>query len=402
MWAGTAVALSGSKGAPITMKHHLLLAAALAASAGATAQAQTCRGACVTASLVGQLRFTASESSDATSAAPVVELRRLRPTLRLAALDGRLLAQVGLNTTPAALEVMDAWAEYALTPALRLRGGQAKVSFTSYRMRPFTELAFVDWALVTRYFGGERQLGFELHDRSAGGPLEFAVGVWNGTTMRAAHGQGVAPVYAEAVENLSDLRAIHTPDSPHPELVGRLLWRGAPGARVRVEAGLNALVDLRPVAAHDLRAAFAPELSVAVGRWRAELTGYLGLSDLVDRPGLGALGGLLAEVQLRAHERVSLAVRYARVDRSDALLGDARDRAARLIGAAPDAQRAAAQRQYADAGAIVREHELTAGVVVRLVGTTVVWQSDVGWLRADRARGARDELRVRTQLQLTF
>ncbi len=380
---------------------HLFLATALAASAGASAQAQTCRGDCVTPSLIAQLRFTASEATDA-AAAPLVELRRLRPTLRLAALDGRLLAQVGLNTTPAALEVMDAWAEYALTPALRLRAGQARVSFTSYRLRPFTELAFVDWALVTRYFGGERQLGFELHNRGAVGPVEFAVGVWNGTTMRAAHDQGVAPVYAEAVENLSDLRTLHTPESPHPEFVGRLLWRAPPGALVRVEAGLNARVDLRPAVAHDLRAACAPELAVGAGPWRAEVTGYLGLSDLVDRPGLGVLGGLLVEVRVRAHERVSLAVRYARVDRSEALVGDARDRAARLVAAATDAQRAAVQRQYAEAGAIAREHELTAGVVVRVVGATVVWQSDLGWLRADRAQGSRDELRGRTQLQLAF
>lgn len=379
-----------------------LLAAALWASAGASAQAQTCRGDCVTPSVVAQLRFTASAASDAT-AAPLVELRRLRPTLRLSALDGRLLAQVGLNTTPAALEVIDAWAEYAVTPALRLRGGQAKVSFTSYRMRPFTELAFVDWALVTRYFGGERQLGFELHNRGgAVAPIEFAAGLWSGATMRAAHGQGVAPVYAEAIENHSDLRAPHPPESPHPELVGRLLWRRPRGARVHVEAGISALVDLRPVAAHDLRAAFAPEVTVDVGPWRVGATGYLGLGDLVERAGLGLLGGALAEVQLRAHERVSVAVRYARVDRSEPLVGDARARAARLVAAAPVAQRVDVRRRYADAGEVVSEHELTAGIVVRLVGATVVWQSDLAWLRVDRREGARDELRGRTQLQLAY
>lgn len=80
----------------------------------------------------------------------------------------------------------------------------------------------IDWALVTRYFGGERQLGLELHNRGGRGAVEFAVGAWGGTTMRAAHGQGVAPVYGEAVENLSDLRALHTPDSSHPELGGRV------------------------------------------------------------------------------------------------------------------------------------------------------------------------------------
>jgi hypothetical protein len=73
------------------------------------------------------LRFTATEALDASSPSPVVELRRVRPSLRLRALEGRLLAMVQLNTSPAALEILDAWAEYAITPTLRLRGGQSKV-----------------------------------------------------------------------------------------------------------------------------------------------------------------------------------------------------------------------------------------------------------------------------------
>lgn len=387
---------------PRPHSNQVAVVALLLASTSATATAQTCESACVTPSLVAQLRLTASEALDGSSPSPALELRRVRPSLRLRALDGRLLALASLNTSPSALEILDAWAEYAITTTLRVRGGQAKVPFTAYRMRSFTELAFVDWALVTRYFGGERQLGFELHNRGASGPVEFSVGAWGGTTMRAAHGQGVASVYGEPVENLSDLRALHAPDSPHPELSGRLALHRARDAGVRIDAGLNAFVDLRPAAAHDLRAAFAPELSLATGALRVDVTAYLGLSDLVERAGVGMLGGLLAEVQVRAHERVTVALRYARTDRSEALRDDARARATRLAAEAGDAQRAAVVRRYAEAGAVLREHELTGGLVVRLVDTTLTWQSDFGWLRTERVDGARDELRGRTQLQVSF
>jgi len=39
---------------------------------------------------------------------------------------------------------------------------------------------------------------------------------------------------------------------------------------------------------------------------------------------------------------------------------------------------------------------------VRLIGSTLAWQSDFGWLRTERDSGTRDELRGRTQLQVVF
>lgn len=332
----------------------------------------------------------------------MLEVRRLRPGLRVSALDGRLTAAVVLNTTPSALELIDLWAEYALTPSLRLRAGQLKQPFTAYRMQSFTELAFVDWALVTRPFGGERQLGVELHDRGSGRATEFSVGLWHGSTARAAHGQGVAAVYAEPVENLSDLRALHPPDAPHPEVTGRFAWRSARGAPVRVALGLSAAVDLRPVEAHDLRASFAPEVAVSAGPMRLEVTGYLGLSDLVESSGVGLLGGALAELQGHVGDRAVVALRYALVRSSEALRGDARARADRLVGAATGDARGALQRRYADAGQARYEEELTVGASVRLLGQWLRAQADFGWTRTARQGSDRDELRGRAQVQAVF
>ena len=372
----------------------------LLASLPAAAQSPPPAG--LTPTLAAQLRFSASEVLDGDAPSPLLEVRRLRVGLRASALAGRLTGAAVLNATPSALELIDAWGEYALTPTLRLRAGQFKQPFTAYRMRSFTELAFVDWAIVTRPFGGERQLGFELHDRGAPRATEFSVGLWGGSTVRAAHGQGVAAVYAEAVENLSDLRALHLPDAPHPEVTGRFAWRSPRAAPVRVDLGLSASADLRPAEARDLRAAVAPEAAVSVGPMRLELTGYLGASDLVEAGGYGLLGGVLAELQGRVGDRAVLAIRYARVQAGDGLRADARARAERLVAAAPSTQHDVVQRRHADAGRVAYEQELTAGASVRLVGAWLSAQADLGWLRAAREAGDRDELRGRAQLQLVY
>jgi len=385
----------------VTVRPLLPAIALLPLLAALPAAAQT-PPAGLTPTLAAQLRFTASEALDQSAPSPQLEVRRLRAGLRGSALAGRLTGAVVVNATPAALELIDAWGEYALTPTLRLRAGQFKQPFTAYRMRSFTELAFVDWAIVTRPFGGERQLGFELHDRGAPRATEFSVGLWGGGTVRAAHGQGVAAVYGEPVDNLSDLRALHVPDAPHPEVTGRFAWRSPRAATVRVELGLSASADLRPVEAHDLRASVAPEAAVAVGPLRLELTGYFGASDLVEASGLGLLGGVLAELQGRVGDRAVLAIRYARVQASDGLRADARARADRLVAASSAAQHEATQRRLAEVGRVAYEQELTAGASVRLVGSWVSAQADFGWLRAARDAGDRDELRGRAQLQLVY
>jgi len=388
--------------APALRAVALLLPLALPLPAAAqTAPAAPASPPGLTPTLVAQLRFTGSEVVDAASPSPLVEVRRLRLGLRGSALEGRLTGAVVLNTTPAALELIDAWAEYAVTPTLRLRGGQFKQPFTAYRMRSFTELAFVDWAIVTRPFGGERQLGFELHDRGAARATEFSVGVWGGATVRAAHGQGVAATYGEPVTNPSDLRAYALPDAPHPELTGRFAWRSPRGAAVRVDLGVSATFDARPVAAHDLRAAVAPEAAVGFGPLRLEFTGYLGASDLVERPGLGLLGGVLAELQGSLGDRAVIALRYARVQYGDALRDDARARADHLLHGAPAEQQSTLQRRYSDAGRVAAEEELTLGASVRLLGRSLSTQADFGWLHADRDGGDRDELRGRAQLTLS-
>lgn len=359
--------------------------------------------ATLTPLLVAQLRMGQTQRLGADIASPALELRRLRVGLRGTALQGALTGLVVVNTTPSALELLDAWAEGALGRGHRLRAGLAKVPFTSYRMGSFSDLVFVDWALVTRAFGTERHLGAELHNRSATQRWEYAVGLWHGTTARAAHGRGVADVYAEAVVNHSDLRALYAFDAPHPELSARLLWhRQAPGGRLRVRAGLNALYDFRPVAAQDFRLTVAPEMALSLGPFGIDLTAYLGVAELVTRSGFGAMTGVLAEAHATVSRRVTLGVRYARVDVDGALRDDARARATLLRASAPEDQQAAVGRRYADAGRTHTEHGVGLAVRVEVLPPHLRWHSDLGWTQRRGEQPPSDEVTLRTQLQLAF
>lgn len=363
-------------------------------------------------SLVAQLRWTVTAPHNGPSVVAPIELRRLRLGLRLSGLGGRLTGTLQLNTTPSALELLDMFAEYRVLPRLAIRAGLAKIPFTAYRMQSFTELNFVDWALVTRYFGGERQIGIELHDRLADASTEYAVGVYNGTTMRSAHGQGVGPVYGETFDNLSDLRSYHPPDAPHPEFAGRFAWHHgvhrsaglsvAPAEGLGVDLGLSASVDLDPTPVHDFTAAFAPEVALRYGIWSFSSTGYLGLSPRTETSGNAALWGFLAEARVLIARRVGVALRYARVDRSSALINDARTRSIRLIYTGPDALRNGLEAQYSGAQHISFEQELTLGVNVYFIGRALVWQNDFGWLSTARDNGDRYDIRWRTQMQLAL
>jgi len=157
-------------------------------------------GPVVRPTLVAQLRLSAEfpQANGAVVPPATLELRRVRPGLRLSAMGGRLSGIFVLNTSPSALELMDLWLEYQPRAHVRVRVGQTKQPFTAYRLGNFTDLHFTDWALVTRTFGGERQLGVEVHNRGEGGAWEYSVGLWNGVTQRAAHGRGDAVAWTRA------------------------------------------------------------------------------------------------------------------------------------------------------------------------------------------------------------
>lgn len=60
--------------------------------------------------------------------------------------------------------MLDFYFNYKLRGPHQARLGQVKVPFTRYRIQSFQQLTFVDWAIVSKAFGAERQMGFALHN----------------------------------------------------------------------------------------------------------------------------------------------------------------------------------------------------------------------------------------------
>lgn len=343
-----------------------------------------------------------------------VDLRfpRLRVGLRASFLDERVEVALQLNVWPEQLELIDAYLGATLLPELRLRAGQFKIPFTLYREQSFLDLATTDWPLTTRWFGSERQLGLMAHDmrRDASG-FAYAIGVFGGQNRRAAHARELPRVYGEEPPNPSDLS---DPSAPalHAELVGRVAHlasdvhpesnfdlSGEP--ELRHAAALSAAWDTDPVHRQDFLLRVAPEVMLKWSGLSLVAIGYLGLAETLDGSVMLAAAGGFVELGWSAHRHLQLALRYARVHLLSDLRADARAYAASIEPADPAAHDAW-QAQYGGVGHVRARHELALGVTVPILGRSLAWQSDAGWLRTERDDGARDDVQVRTQLQLAF
>lgn len=369
-------------------------------------------GNCLEPGLGVQLRFAAARTSDAAAAAEL-GLRRLRWSLRGAVLDERLTFQLQLNTTPAALELIDAWADWRFLPALRLRFGQFKTPFTRHRQTSFTALALTDWDVFSTHFGAERQLGVMLHDGDRPeAHWSYRLGVFTGVNARASFERGLANVYSEPLTNPSDLRSFHPAPSIHPELAARVGYDAAgvdarvptdaAGGGLRYSVNVSAAWDLRPAYPVDFAARLAPEVLL---KWNhlfldvAAAAGWFkGAAGAVDLASIGEN----VEAGWRFFPRWEVAARFSRVDNTAAVRADARARADALIAeASTPTEQDALTKAYATAGNQRWTQEVALALNVYLFGDSLKWQSDFEWVRVTGA-ASTDVLRVRTQLQLAF
>jgi hypothetical protein len=338
--------------------------------------------------------------------------RRLRTVFKASLLDERLRLGFQINTSPASLELLDVWGEWAFPGGIRLRVGQTKVPFTRYRGQSFAALTLVDWGINTRMFGAERQLGAVLHTPQDH-PLEVHAAVMSGQNARNTHGVGPIDVYGDERGNPSNLRDPAPPDDLHPELFLLLLHRAmdlddesgsdAQGGAFRGLVGLSAAWDLRPNPTEDFALRVALETLMKAGGWGLTAVAYAGALDPTESGGV-AMGAVSALVELdrRLASWLSLTARFALEERLDPLLDDARARAERLVAANP--LDPAAQARLDDAAALRRRLELAGGLNAYLAGQDVKIQIDGAWLREVATRhaggGARNDARIRLQLQL--
>jgi hypothetical protein len=369
--------------------------------------------------LTVQLR-TQVDSRDATSGvrelAATVEARRIRPTLSgtLLTLDLRYYFQ--LSTAPGSLEFMDLYLDYRLARWLQLRAGQWKIPFTRYRIGSYKELGLAEWAIVTRFFGAERQLGLALHNgyEAPGARLEYELGVFSGPNARASHAIGVADAYGEKVGNPSDLASPAPRAELHPELVAHVAWLSAgmspsteadlEGGPARGSLGLSAAWDARPDRVREPALRLAAEAQLKARGLSLAGICYLASArsgDSISEMRLAFVGGL-AQASWLARRRLELALRYAVVGIREGLRVDARARADRLVAAAAGEARKGLEAQYRNVGKVWLEQELTLGVAAQLWGRALRWQNDVSWLVHSRDAATLADVRLRSQLQLAL
>jgi hypothetical protein len=367
-----------------------------------------------------QVKVNSSGTGSERDTETTIFMRRIRPTLKGTALSKDLKWYLHLSTAPGAVEFMDFYLDYTFAPYLRVRAGDCKIPFTRYRVQSFKHLTLVDWSVVTRYFGAERQYGVTLHSGfEKPTPVEFALGIYTGENARASHSVGLLGVYGEPKVNPSNLLDPQPPATFHPEIVGRVAYNHGgidvgtdtdfAGGGPRFSAGVSLAWDTRPTPYHDLSLRLAPELLFKAGHFSMTALGYLGFtppagSDSgVEAPRLG-FAGALAQVSYIFMGRLELAARYGMVVVMEELRDEARARANSLVAAETDSDKSTAlAKQYKNAGLTEAEHEVTLGVNVYIIGRSLKWQNDLSYKAVPRVGAdTKHDIQFRTQLGLAF
>jgi hypothetical protein len=347
-----------------------------------------------------------------------IYFRRLRPVINGNILTSDLSYLLHLSVAPGALELMDLWLDYRFHPSYRLRVGQMKIPFTRYRLNSFKDLALLDWAGPTRYFGAERQVGLLVHNGLGNpGAFEYQFGIFTGVNARAANGIGMSLAYAEPIYSPSSLV---DPDGRlfsemHTEIAAHLAWNASgidtrrptdfEGGPARFSVGLSVAWDLDPTPREDMRLRLAPEAVFKVYGFSAWAVLMAGLSDhLMDGKRYApAFLGTILQASYLFFETYEIGLRYSLIDYLAGLRDDAGAYAAAVVLSASDpAEVDELGRRFSLTGKIIREHEVDLGFNWYLMGRTLKWQVDAGLLVYEQLDGSRSDIRLRTQIQLAF
>ena len=323
--------------------------------------------------------------------------RRIRLTLAGSLMKSALSFKLHLSTAPHSLELMDYYFNYRIRTHLHFRFGQYKVPFSRYRIQSFQQLTFVDWAMVTKYFGAGRQMGLALHNGYEKPPKwGYALGVFTGVNARISHNVGLAILYGHELLNPSDLSYPGPNVEYHPELFLHLSLN-TKGIQVcsdtdkarsgpRYSIGLSVAWDIDPEPGVDYSARVSQELLFKYRGVSAFCIGYAGFSEMgaSRNSHLAALGGLF-QTAYRIDDRYEVSARYSIADFTTAAIDDAR-----------------AQIEESDFDPVVREEETRFGVNLYIIGHSLKLQNDVGQLRRSYSEESRIDYVVRSQFQIAF
>ncbi|MBU1320388.1 MAG: OprO/OprP family phosphate-selective porin [candidate division Zixibacteria bacterium] len=325
------------------------------------------------------------------------EARRVRLVLSGSILKPNLSYKLHLSAAPGSSELMDFYFDYRIADRMQIRCGQYKVPFTRYRIQSFQQLTFADWSIVSTYFGAERQMGISLHNGYEQ-PAEFSyvVGLFTGVNARASHAVGLSKLSGMALSNPSDLSEPGSNAGIHPELFLHASYN-ANGIKVqsdsdeerggfRYSAGVSAAWDLNPVSKKDLAGRIAPEVLMKYRGASAACVGYAAFGGISDPSSseLVLLGGLFQSAY-RFVRNWEVSARYSVVDVRSSLIDELLEE--KPISA--DAQ-------------VRREHEITLGVNIYVMGHNLKIQNDLTWLRHSYISKSLDDFVARSQCQLAL
>lgn len=327
----------------------------------------------------------------------VLKARRIRPILSGQLLDPRLTFQLHLSTAPGSLELMDLYFNYKYRPYAQIRAGQFKVPFTRYRTGSYSRLALVEWALVTKYFGAERQWGFALHNGYETMPrLGYVLGVFSGANARASHAVGLPKLFKVELESSSNLAGDGAEAEFQPELFAACYLSSPDFGQTsdvdeirgtfRYQAGISGGWDLDPVPRVDLAGRLAPEVWFKYQGWVVAAVGYAGWSDAGENGHTAlTLTGFVAQAAYRWCENFEFAGRWARVDIDDELRLDVSEYLAQSLTAIAEF-----------------EQEMRVGFNVYVDRHNLKIQNDAGIVQTGKPGRDRSNVEVRSQVQLMF
>jgi hypothetical protein len=340
-----------------------------------------------------------------------LEFRRIRFTLSSSFIDGRIRSRFQVNFTPSAFDLIDMWFAFTRFKFATFRVGQYKIPFDRYRATSYAALSLIDWPPTTRMFGSERQIGVEMFARSFR-DLEYALGLFNGTNVRAAHGVGITEVYGERPRNRSNIGFGERVSEFHPELTGRFAKNfgnintdfnsdvlGTKELRQSVGAGFS--WDARPEAIEDLALRFSLEWLVKISGFHIDVISYIAWYEPWQggKMRFGPIG-FMGELGYRFSALWELAIRYSTWYLTPSLRNDARSYGEFQISNAEDP--AAAMEQYGRNGDQETENELALAGTAHIIGNSLRVVAQAAWLSQLWNTGLRHGLRMNVQLQLIF
>ena len=274
--------------------------------------------------------------------------------------------------------LLDYYIDYGVTPLVHVRAGQFKRPFSRQQITSSSALALTARALTDDAFDAGRDIGVMVHNRyEKSPPLEYAVGVFNGT--------GISPRFVPDLD--PDTGAVvggdftNVPDTFGPALVAR--------------AGINR---------GGLDGYSEADLEGGPLRWGVAASG-LGELD-ADDDDSSALRGEIDYI-VKAHGLSSTGGVYASTAQDGESFGDQSLDALGLhtqVGyvVAGTYQPVLRYALVAPDGGDNDVHEITAGLSVYFFGHKVKWQTDAGVFLRDTPGGTETDVLGRTQLQLAF